>query len=423
MEAEIRCANPKCGRPSRLGSDALGRTFRCMSCGTKLPRGSQASATGDSTMVEAADGADRPWEAECPSARRALGVALPSRVGRFQVLSLLGSGTCATVYRAFDPDLEREVALKVPHPGTISGKKSLSRFLGEAKALARLLHPRVAPIFEVGSVGDVPFLATAYIPGRNLARVLEDGPLDPRRCAWIAAELAEALGYAHSLGIVHRDVKPANVLVGRDGMIHLTDFGLAHRIDAAKLTAHGALIGTPAYVAPEQSSSTGDEPVSASDQYSLGVVLYEMLCGRTPFLGPPQLVVYSARHEDPPFPRALRPSIPRALERICMKAMARQPSDRYASCDVLASDLRRWLESDRLAPERTASVSRAVGWFRRRPAAAVSTVLLLIGAAATMLLATSLLASTSSVPADSSSPGPSTTAPAVGPFLAASPEY
>ena len=320
---------------------------------------------------------------------RSLGVALPARLGRFQVRSLLGSGSCATVYRAFDPELEREVALKVPHPGSLVASEKLDRFLGEARALARLRHPGIVPVFEAGRFGDLPYLATAYIAGRSLAGVIADGPLPLARAVEVAADLAEALGHAHGVGVVHRDVKPGNVLVETGGAVHLADFGLAHRHDAGALTRTGVVVGTPAYLAPERAACGEESALPESDQYSLGVVLYEMLCGRPPFLGPPPMVLYSARFDDPLPPRHLRHDLPRSLERVCLKAMAKDPSERYPSCPAFAAELRRWLRRSR-RPSRSGSIDRAVRWLRTRPVVAVSTALAVLCLAASTALLSSL---------------------------------
>lgn len=419
MVVEVRCPNPTCRRPSRLGGDTLGRTFRCARCGTKLPRSSGAEASPWSDRDGSAEwGRVRaaPWEDEDDVGGRSLGSAMPSRFGRFLVRGHLGTGSCATVYRAFDPDLERDVALKVPNAGAVAGSSALARFVGEAKALARLRHPGIVAVFEAGVFGEVPYLATDYIAGRTLREEIADGPLDFARAARVAADLAEALDYAHESAVVHRDVKPANVLVSTRGGVHLTDFGLAGRPDPEAPHRPWALIGTPTYVAPEQASDGTAGAIPASDQYSLGVVLYEMLCGRPPFLGPPALVLYAATQDDPVPLRVFRHGVPRPLERICLKAMARGPADRYPSCRALADDLRRWLGSRRARGGRpTGALERAVGWFRRRPSAALSTALALIGLVASAALATVLLAS----------PRGGFDGPAgvpVGPFLASSPE-
>ncbi len=428
MVAEVRCPNPSCRRPSSLGRDALGRTFRCARCGTKLPRSTSKAATTPpwATPDDSGEWRSRgvlPWEVEAERSGRSLGSASPSRIGRFQIRGILGSGSCATVYRAFDPDLEREIALKVPNPGLAASEKALARFVGEARALARLRHPGIVAVFEAGVSGDSPYLATAYIAGRTLSAEIAEGPVDYPRAAEIAAELAEALDEAHRSAVVHRDVKPANVLVSTDGRVHLTDFGLAWRSDAASSKRTWSLIGTPAYVAPEQAAEGDVDALPASDQYSLGVVLYELLCGRPPFLGPPALVLYAASQDDPVPPRLFRPGVPRGLERICLKAMARRPGDRYPDCQSLAADLRRYLSGRRLGTWRMTpgAIEGAAAWMKRRPSAAVATALGLFGLAASAVLATALLASP---PADSTAPRsvlPSFRG--VGPLLAASPEH
>ncbi len=364
MIAEVRCMNVRCGRPSRLGADELGRTFRCARCGSKLPQSlSGVESSFRSSLAPMRLG--HPWDV----GRRETVPTAPARFGRFEIRGKLGAGSCATVFRAFDPALEREVALKVPHPGALQGPKAQARFEGEAKALARLRHPAIVPIYEAGRFGDVPYLATAFIAGRTLAELLEAGPFGCVRAAEVTLELAEALGYAHGLGIVHRDVKPANILIEPSGGVHLTDFGLAHRQDAAKLTRDGALIGTPAYLAPEQSGTDATPAHPLVDQYALGVVLYEMLTGRPPFLGPPSLVIYSARHDSPIAPRALRADLSPPLETICLKAMSVRPEDRYPTCLALADDLRRWLDGGPVEAEgNLPPLGRALGWLKRRSA-------------------------------------------------------
>jgi serine/threonine protein kinase len=169
----------------------------------------------------------------------------------------------------------------------------------------------------------------------------------PPEAASVAAELAEALAYAHALGVVHRDVKPANVRVDRRGDVYLMDFGIAYRPDSNELPLPpGRILGTPAYLAPEQAEGGRSDPLPASDQYSLGAVFYELLCGRPPFVGPPSYVLFHAIHREPPSPRDLEPKVPRALAAICLKALAKVPDRRYADCQALAEDLRRWLRGE-----------------------------------------------------------------------------
>ena len=262
-------------------------------------------------------------------------------------MGVLGEGEHATVYRAYDPILERDVALKVPRQGVLKTAKALVRFLGEAKALARLRHPRIVPVYEAGCAGQRHFIAMGLIEGRSLAERLAEGPLELRRATEIVAELAEALAYAHAQGVVHRDVKPANIRVDDQGAVYLMDFGIAYHPDSGEVPLPpGMILGTPAYVAPEQAQGGQPNVLPASDQYSLGVVLYELLCGQPPFCGPPSYVLFHAIHLDPPSPHTVAPGVSRSLAAICLKALAKSPERRYADCQEFADDLRRWLRGE-----------------------------------------------------------------------------
>ena len=260
----------------------------------------------------------------------------------------MGEGQHAVVYRAYDPVLERDVALKVPRQGVLKTAKALERFLGEAKALARLRHPRIVPVYEAGCAGERHYIAMALIEGCSLAERSVEHPLALHRTAEIVAELAEALAYAHSQGVVHRDVKPANIRVDDQGAVYLMDFGIAYRPDSGEIPLPaGMILGTPAYVAPEQAQGGQTDVLPASDQYSLGVVFYELLCGQPPFCGPPSYVIFHTIHHDPPSPHTVAAAtIPRSLAAVCLKALAKCPDHRYASCQDFADDLRRWLRGD-----------------------------------------------------------------------------
>ena len=204
---------------------------------------------------------------------------LPSAVGRFQVRARLGQGAFGAVYRAYDPQLDREVALKVPLPGTLDtpDRVTCSREDGRQRGLR---HPHIVPVFDAGGEPPLCYIASAFIEGCTLATPCGDGPMDLRRVARLVRELADALAYAHRQGIVHRDVKPANVMLDANDETHLMDFGLAHRREGAeKLTQDGAVLGTPAFMAPERVAEPAEDPEPASDQYSLGVLMYELVCG------------------------------------------------------------------------------------------------------------------------------------------------
>ncbi len=298
-------------------------------------------------------------------------LSTPRHVGRFQIRGHLGAGAFSVVYRAHDPQLDREVALKVAQaPG--DRPELRERFLREARAVARLRHPHIVPIYDTGSEGEASYLATRLIEGSTLEETIKKEPLSPIKGARLVRDLAEALAYAHRLGIIHRDVKPANVMLDQKGRAFLMDFGLAHlRDEAQKLTHDGAILGTPAYLAPEHAMGHSGPPQPASDQYSLGVILYELLTGQLPFSGSPAAVLRKVVSEQPPSPRSLRRSVPRDLETICLKAMARQPQDRYRDCQELADDLRRWLEGEPIRARRLSPLERVIRWYRRDPRSAM----------------------------------------------------
>jgi serine/threonine protein kinase len=320
-----RCPNPACRQTTSFDPGELGRTVTCRHCRQAFVLTAEAEPAA---TVPVSD--------------------IPERIGRFRVLARLGRGAFGSVYRAHDPQLDREVALKAAHPGTLSRPQAMERFLREGKAAARLCHPQIVPVFDAGCDDGAYYLAMTYLEGLTLAAALAEQRPDPRRAAAVVRQLAEALDHAHSLGIVHRDVKPANVMLDGQGDAHLMDFGLAHlqQNEAEKPTHAGAVLGTPAYMAPEQAKGQTGEPLPASDQYSLGAVLYELLCGRPPFDGPAQIVLFHAVQTAPAAPRRLDPHVPLDLETICLKAMAKQPEDHYPSCGDMADDLRRFLEGE-----------------------------------------------------------------------------
>ena len=217
------------------------------------------------------------------------------------------------------------------------------------------------PVYEAGRDGTHHYIATAFIEGCTLARAIEEGRLDYRQAATVVRDLAEALDYAHKAGVVHRDVKPVNVVLDERGDAYLTDFGLAHRQDAgARLTQPGGVLGTPAYMAPEQAAGQSGPPLPASDQYSLGVILYELLCGCVPFSGPAVVVLFNVQHCDPPPPRAVAPGAPPRLEAICLKAMARKVESRHASMGEFAAALAEYLRRES-PPARIPAAGASIG--------------------------------------------------------------
>jgi tetratricopeptide (TPR) repeat protein len=309
---------------------------------------------------------------------------LPERIGRFRVSRLLGEGSFGRVYQAHDEQLDRPVAVKVAKVEALSTPARVERFLREARSAARLRHPGIVPLFDAGRDSTSYYIASAFISGHTLedamTRPAADRELHFRQSAQTIRDLAEALAYAHEQGIVHRDIKPANVMVDDRGRPMLMDFGLAARLDGAeRLTHEGTVLGTPRYMAPEQAAGQLRRVGPASDQYSLGVILYEMLTSKPPFDGPVEAVLNQHIHEDPVSPRRRERRVPRDLETICLKTLAKKPAERYADCRELADDLRRFLDDEPIQARKAGLVERLVRWSRRRPAAA--------GLAGTTLLA------------------------------------
>jgi WD40 repeat protein/tRNA A-37 threonylcarbamoyl transferase component Bud32 len=299
---------------------------------------------------------------------------MPPVIGRFQIRSVLGAGAFGTVYRAFDARLQREVALKVAHPGSLDDAKRAQRFQREARATAKLRHPNIVPVFDVGVDRGRHYIAATYIDGKTLSAIVADDRLDFKQTAHLVRALALALEHAHRHGIIHRDVKPDNVRVDARGEPHLLDFGIAHLGESGeKLTHDGAVLGTPSYMAPEQARGQTGKPLPASDQYSLGVVLFELLTGSKPFTGATATnLIAQILTREPEAPRQLNRAVPRDLETICLKAMAKAPEDRYPSCAALADDLRRWLDDEPIQARRLGLLERTGRWIRREPVLALS---------------------------------------------------
>jgi serine/threonine-protein kinase len=258
---------------------------------------------------------------------------------RYELEELVASGGMAQVWRGTDVVLRRRVAVKVLHPHLAADERFVARFRQEAVAAARLAHPGIVSIYDTCSESGTEAIVMELVPGRTLRQRLDDlTPIDPWQAAAIAAQVAEALDAAHRAGLVHRDVKPANVLLTDDGRVKVADFGIAKAIEQADLTQPGLMVGTAKYVAPEQVEGG---PVDArTDIYSLGIVLYEMLCGRAPFEADTEAATALARlQRDPLRPRQVRPGVPRSLEDVTGRAMARAPEQRYATASELRAAL------------------------------------------------------------------------------------
>jgi hypothetical protein len=284
------------------------------------------------------------------------------RFDRYEIREELSRGSMGVVYRAFDPILQREVAIKVLAQGRVASREDVARFMREARAVARLAHPNIVPVHEVGEHSGSPYFTMDFIHGKVLSQVLRaEGALAPRRAVHIAREVARALMAAHDKGLIHRDIKPSNVMLADDGRVMVMDFGLAKDMSSDTVrTQSGTTIGTPAYMPPEQARGHTAEMSERSDVYSVGAVLYECLTGRAPFEGEGMVEVVMHVLEDPPVPpRKLNPKIPRDLEIVVLKCLEKSPKDRYATMAALERDLSHYLEGEAIEAHRPGLLRRA----------------------------------------------------------------
>ncbi len=289
-------------------------------------------------------------------------------LGRFELIRPVGSGGFGTVYEARDPKLDRTVAVKVLHIGEFATGDQADRFLREARNAAQLRHPAIVQVHEFGEHNRLPFIVSDFIDGMPLSDWLESEKPTPLESARLVAVLAEALDYAHKQGVIHRDVKPSNIMIDSLGRPHIMDFGLAKRDSGeVTMTRQGDILGTPAYMSPEQARGESHEVDGRSDVYSLGVVLYVLLTGELPFHGKLRILIHQVLNEEPRSPRSLVETIPRDLETICLKAMTKEPHQRYASAGEMAEDLRRFERAEPIKARPSGFVERAWKWCKRNP--------------------------------------------------------
>jgi serine/threonine-protein kinase len=365
----------------------------CRNCGAKIfsdaPEGLCTGCVLEAAignLPAAVGGGDDPGRVEelsrdanaMPRAKTAARAAeLLGELGDYELLEEVGRGGQGVVFRARQKSLNRTVALKVIRLGQWASKVHVKRFRLEAEAAARLEHPGIVPIHDVGERDGSCYFSMKFIEGGQLDEIVRREPMPIRQAAELIAKVACSVHYAHEHGILHRDIKPGNILLDAKGEPHLTDFGLARLVESDSSVTHTLdVLGTPSYMAPEQAVGNNAAVSSTTDVYGLGAVLYQLLTGQPPFAGGATYeTIKLLLDTEPRQPRLLNPKIDRDLSTICLKCLEKDPKRRYASALALAEDLEHWLKHEPIQARRTGMFARGKKWVRRNPTSALLTAM------------------------------------------------